>query len=84
MQAPGLQWNRGRIMPERVALARNIKTIRKQMRESQIEFAAHCGISAEALSLLERERSDPKLSTMQKLAAYMDQTVSDLLNTETE
>ena len=84
MQAPGLQWNRGRIMPERVALARNIKTMRKQMRESQIEFAAHCGISAEALSLLERERSDPKLSTMQKLAAYMDQTVSDLLNTETE
>lgn len=69
-------------MPERVALARNIKTIRKQMRESQIEFAAHCGISTEALSLLERERSDPKLSTVQKLAAYTDYTVSDLLNTE--
>ena len=69
-------------MPERVALARNIKTIRKQMRESQIEFAAHCGISAEALSLLERERSDPKLSTVQKVAAYTDYTVSDLLKTE--
>lgn len=69
-------------MPERVTLARNIKMIRKQMRESQIEFAAHCGISTEALSLLERERSDPKLSTMQKLAAYTDHTVSDLLKTE--
>lgn len=69
-------------MPERVALARNIKAIRKQMRESQIEFAAHCGISTEALSLLEREQSDPKLSTIQKVAAYTDHTVNDLLNTE--
>ncbi len=69
-------------MPEKVALARNIKALRKQLRESQIEFAAHCGISTEALSLLERERSDPKLSTIQKVAAYTDWTVSDLLNTE--
>ena len=69
-------------MPERVALARNIKAIRKQMHESQIDFAAHCGISTEALSLLERELSDPKLSTIQKVAAYSDCTVSDLLKTE--
>lgn len=69
-------------MPERIALARNIKAIRKQMCESQIDFAAHCGISTEALSLLERERSDPKLSTIQKVAAYTDQTVSTLLDTE--
>ena len=69
-------------MPERIALARKIKAIRKQMRESQIEFAAHCGISAEALSLIEREQTDPKLSTIQKVAAYTDQTVSDLLDTE--
>lgn len=69
-------------MPEKVALARNIKALRKQLRESQIDFAAHCGISTEALSLLERERSDPKLSTIQKVAAYIDWTVSDLLNTE--
>ena len=52
------------------------------MHESQIDFAAHCGISTEALSLLERELSDPKLSTIQKVAAYTDQTVSGLLNTE--
>lgn len=69
-------------MPERIALARKIKAIRTQMRESQIEFAAHCGISTEALSLIEREQTDPKLSTIQKVAAYTDQTVSDLLDTE--
>ena len=45
------------------------------MHESQMEFAAHCGISTEALSLLEREQSDPKLSTIQKVAAYADRTV---------
>lgn len=71
-------------MPERIALAQNIKAIRADMQESQIDFAAHCGISTEALSLLERERSDPKLSTMQKVAAYTNRTVSDLLNTKQE
>ena len=69
-------------MPERVALAKKLKKIRKQMHESQMKFAAHCDISTEALSLLERERSDPKLSTIQKVAAYTGHTVSDLLNVE--
>ena len=69
-------------MPERVALAKNLKKIRKQMQESQMEFAAHCDNSTEALSLLEREKSDPKLSTIQKVAAYTGHTVSDLLNVE--
>ena len=69
-------------MPERVALAKKLKKIRKQMHESQMEFAAHCDISTEALSLLERERSDPKLSTIQKVAVYTGHTVSDLLNVE--
>ena len=45
-------------------------------------FAARCDISTEALSLLERERSDPKLSTIQKVAAYTGYTVSELLNVE--
>lgn len=49
-----------------------------------MDFAAHCGISTEALSLLEREQSDPKLSTIQKVAAYTDQCVSDLLEKEWE
>ena len=69
-------------MPERGILARNIRTLRKEMKESQMDFAAHCGISIEALSLLEREQSDPKLSTIQKVAAYTDQRVSDLLEKE--
>ncbi len=69
-------------MPEIAALAKNLKRIRKQMNESQMEFAAHCGISTEELSLLEREQSNPQLSTIQKVAAYTDLTVADLLQTE--
>ena len=64
-------------MPENEALAKNIKTIRKQMKKSQIEFAAECGISTEILSLIERQKTDPKLSTIQKVAAYTNHTVSD-------
>ncbi len=69
-------------MPENAVLAKNLKEIRKQLHESQMEFAAHCGISTEELSLLERERSNPQLSTIQKVAAYTDRTVANLLQTE--
>lgn len=69
-------------MPENAVLAKNLKAIRKELRETQMEFAAHCGISTEELSLLEREQSNPQLSTIQKVAAYTDRTVADLLQTE--
>ena len=58
-------------MPENTILSENIKLLRKQMQLSQMEFAASCGISTEILSLLEREQTDPKLSTIQKVAAYV-------------
>ena len=49
------------------------------MNMSQIEFAAECGISTETLSLLEREQTDPKLSTLQKIASYLGCTITELL-----
>lgn len=69
-------------MPEYEILAKNLKKIRKEMKESQLDFAAHCGISPEIISMIENERTDPKISTIQKIAAYTDQTVSDLLRKE--
>ena len=66
-------------MPELEALSHNLKKIRKAMNISQIDFAADCGISTEVLSLLEREKTDPRLSTLQKIAAYVDCDVSELL-----
>ena len=66
-------------MSENEILAWSLKKIRKELGESQIDFAANCGISVEELSLLERGRSDPKMSTLQKIAAYLGKSVSDLL-----
>ena len=66
-------------MPEFDYLSDNLKRIRLKLKESQIDFAANCGISTEILSLMERKLTDPKLSTLQKIAAYTDMTVSELL-----
>lgn len=66
-------------MPECEALAKNVKKIRQKMELSQMEFAAECGISTEILSLIEREKTDPKLSTLQKMAAYVGCEVAELI-----
>ncbi len=69
-------------MPEFEALARNLKAKRREMHETQFVFASNCGISEEELSLLERQKTDPKLSTLQNIAAYANITVSKLLEVE--
>lgn len=69
-------------MPEFEALSKNLKELRKTMKISQINFAANCGISVEILSLIERQKTDCKLSTIQKIAAYVGCDVVDLLKLE--
>ena len=69
-------------MPEVSVISKNLKEIRRIMGLSQGEFAFQCGISTEILSLLEREKSDPKLSTLSKICAFAGITVSELLDTE--
>ena len=66
-------------MPELEALARNLKLIRKVKKMNQENFAFECGISIETLSLLECEKVDPKLSTIQKIAAYVGCETPELL-----
>lgn len=69
-------------MPEKDILAKRLKTYRRIRHISQFELSAAAGISEEEISLLERAKTDPKLSTLQNLAAYMDVTVSDLLQVD--
>lgn len=69
-------------MPERDALAKRIKSYRREQHLTQFEFSEETGLSIEEISLLERVGTDPKLSTLQSLAAYMGLTVSDLLKIE--
>ncbi len=66
-------------MPELIALARNIRKIRKEMRLSQLRFSMEAGISLDILSLIERQRTNPRLSTLQSIAAYTGKTVAELL-----
>ena len=71
-------------MPEYIALAKNVRKIRKEMKLSQLEFALECGISIDIVSQIEREKTNPRLSTLQKIAAYTGQRVADLLIEEEE
>ena len=66
-------------MPEHDILSKNLRYFREIMRQSQEEFADGCGISVETLSLLERKKGDPRLSTIQKIAAYVDCTPAELI-----
>lgn len=66
-------------MPERDALAKRIKACRHILHMTQFDFSEETGLSVEEISLLERAGTDPKLSTLQSLAACMGITVSDLL-----
>lgn len=67
-------------MPETEVLSKKIIKIRKTLKQNQFEFAENCGISVETLSLSERKKADPRLSTIQKIAAYTGVLVSDLVD----
>ena len=69
-------------MPEISALAKRVKAYRESLGETQFELSGEIGISIEELSLIERGEANPRLSTMQKIAAHMGITVSALLEIE--
>jgi len=69
-------------MPETEALAKRVKAYRKELSKNQPEMAYEMGISTEEISLIDRGKTVPKLSTLQKIAAHMGITVSSLLETE--
>lgn len=69
-------------MPELKNLADNIAKIRKNMNETQEQFAAHCDLGTGTLNLMENQRTDPRLSSIQKVAAYTGLTVPELLSKE--
>ncbi len=66
-------------MPELKALAMNTKAKRIEKNETQLEFGLNCGLSEDEICKIENQNTDPKLSTIQSIAAYTGLTVSDLL-----
>lgn len=73
-------------MSEYLVLAVNIKRIRKRLGMSQLDFALECDISLKILYLIECGETNPKLSTLIKIAKYCEIDVGDLLceNAETK
>lgn len=66
-------------MPEFEALARNTREKRKAMKETQLVFGINCGLSEDEICNIENGNTDPKLSTIQCIAAYTGLTVPELL-----
>lgn len=71
-------------MPELEALAKNTKAKRIERKETQLMFGLNCGLSEDEIYNIEHQRTDPKLSTIQSIAAYTGLTVSELLTIKTE
>lgn len=55
-----------------------IKEIRNEKNISQQDLAAKCNFEKSNLSRLEAGRTDPKLSTLEKVAKGLDVTLSEL------
>ena len=71
-------------MPENSVISKNIKAYRKEHGESQEDFAANCGLSTDSISLIEREKTDPMLSSLKSISAYMGCRTYQLMLIEDE
>ena len=69
-------------MPEFEILAQHVKFKRIENNETQVEFGLNCGLSDDEISNIENQLTDPKLSTLQNIAAFAGLTVAELLNPE--
>lgn len=70
-------------MPEAIMVAKRLKEYRLSNSKTQFEMGSEMGLSTEEISLIERVRvKDLKLSTLQKIAAHMGITVSELVAIE--
>lgn len=65
-------------------MAKRVKEYRKELNKTQEELSDEIGISIDELSLIERKKANPNLLTLQKIAAHMGITVSELLKVEEE
>ena len=66
-------------MPELKALAVKTRAKRLENHETQLMFGLNWCLSEDEICKIENENTDPKLSTIQSIAAYIGLSVSDLL-----
>ena len=71
-------------MDAKILLGRRVKEYRTKMGLSMEEMAFRCGLHASYFTLLENGRRNPSLDTLEKVAAGLDVSLSELLNFEEE
>lgn len=70
------------MLEEMETLSKRLKLYRTHVRQSQFEASCEIGISVEELSNLERCCTDPRLSTLEKVARYVGVDLPTLLTPE--
>ncbi len=66
-------------MPEIRCLSSNVRRYRHESGLSQPELAWRCGLGEHAIRWIECQNCNPRLSTLQSIAAYTGMTVAELL-----
>ena len=69
-------------LPEKRILAECVFQHRTRMEESQEIFAEGCEMSTDMISLIERGKTNPSLSTLAKISKHIGISVSDMLKPE--
>ncbi len=67
-------------MPEIHFLSVRLRKFRRYKKMSQEDFAYASGVSTRTISQIEREKANPNLETLQKIAAFTGYTVPELLS----
>ena len=71
---------RGKNMSANILFGNRLKKVRSKMGLSQEELAYLCNMQASHIGQLERCQKSPTLETLEKIAAGLNTTVSDLTN----
>ena len=66
------------VATDKERISANVRRLRRRAGLTQHELAEKAGISRATLARIEAEESDPAASTLRKLAAALEVTVSDL------
>ena len=61
------------------ALGRNLRRVRKQAGLTQEQVAERSGVHATEVSRIERDKRDPQVSTLERLAKALEVSPGDLL-----
>ena len=65
-----------------ISVGTRLRTLRRELNLSQKELAAQCGLSLNAVSLIERDEISPNVATLQRLATALNVKMSYFFETD--